>query len=131
MSADLLRRAAAKLRQRAADVPPTWPAPWFPVITDSESVTGVAACADHEEDPAEGPYWACDSCEHFETYGEGLAAYVSAMHPPVALALADWLADLAELQDIAEWNRDEVPGGTAHPLAVARAVLREPADGER
>lgn len=41
----------------------------------------------------------------------------------VAHAIADWLEDIAELQSIAELNRDEV-SGLDHAVAVARALLR-------
>lgn len=41
----------------------------------------------------------------------------------VAHALADWLADTADLQNIADLNRDEVHG-LDHAVAVTRALLR-------
>ncbi len=85
MSADLLRRAAEKLRRAEGRLVMTWGSPWRVVITDSESGTGVATCEDHQL----APHDACDNCEHFETYYESVAEYCSVMHPPVALALAD------------------------------------------
>lgn len=145
MSADLLLRAAAKLRKNVAILPIDWrDRPWSPVITDSESLTGVRTCdSPHDSyavaddaDPATAVDWACDGCEHFETYSEGLADYVSTLHPPVALALADWLdiaAKSIEARIIAETHVG-VPDGTIKTsdedaaIAVARAVLRE--DGE-
>jgi len=116
MSADLLRRAAAKLRKDTAALPLVWhDRPWFPVFTDSESLTGVRACrkthtVDMESD-------ACDLCEYIETYAEGLAGFIALMQPAVALALAEWLEAESQLY---------APNTAA--FAVARSVLRE--DGE-
>jgi hypothetical protein len=131
MSADLLRRAAAKLREHVAALPTDWrDRPWTPVITDSESLTGVRTCdGPHDSyevaddaDPATIADWACDGCEHFETYSEGLAGYASMLHPPVALALA-------ELLQVLSWfpSQADATDLTA-AVAVARQVLRE--DGE-
>lgn len=41
----------------------------------------------------------------------------------VAHAIADWLADTADLQEIADRGRDEV-SGLDHAVTVARALLR-------
>ena len=122
MSADLLRRAAAKLRKDTAALPVVWhDRPWFPVFTDSKSLTGVRACrkthtVDMESD-------ACDLCEYIETYAEGLAGFIALMHPAVALALADVFENLAGCMTTAGACRDQ------RLEAVAHAVLRE--DGEQ
>jgi len=42
---------------------------------------------------------------------------------PVAHAIAGWLADAAELQEIADLGRDEV-SSLDHAVAVTRALLR-------
>jgi len=121
MSADLLHRAAARLRKDTATLPVVWhDRPWFPVFTDSESLTGVRACrkthtVDMESD-------ACDLCEDIETYSEGLAGFVAMMQPAVALALADVFESLAGAITTAGACRDQ------RLEAVACAVLRE--DGE-
>lgn len=44
--------------------------------------------------------------------------------PVIDLAVAAWLADTAELQQIADLNDDDAPA-VEHALAVARAVLRD------
>ncbi len=41
----------------------------------------------------------------------------------VALALADWLTEVADVQEIADLNRDEV-FALDHAVATARALLR-------
>lgn len=124
MSADLLRRAATELRRSVEGVPSFFAPPWHPVLTDSESLTGVRSCSDHFNTAA-GPTaeWACDNCEHIETYSEGLASYIAALHPPVALALADLLDAMVGFKDSTGLQLPEGPGTL---MAVARAVLREP-----
>lgn len=122
MSSDLLRRAAAKLREV---VDHRAPGDWFPVITDSESDTGLAICNNH---PVSDRGWACNDCWVVETYSEPLARYLAALHPPVALALADLFDAHARLWAASE---DEARQAYARSelLDVARAVLRE--DGEQ
>jgi hypothetical protein len=143
-AADLLRRAATKLRETAHEVPAYFAQPWHSVYTDSESLTGIRVCENHEP-PADltaeqGVNWACDACEYFETYREGLAAYAALMHPPVALALADLLDRAADaipgLESLANTGRMTEPhlAHLADLLAfrqLARAVLREPEEADR
>ncbi|GAA0738551.1 hypothetical protein Drose_04445 [Dactylosporangium roseum] len=126
MSADLLRRAAAKLREhaRAASFSDDG---WAVDLADSEVTT------------ADGGMMIADTGELTE--GRPDASYIALMHPPVALALADWLD--AQAQDIANavfaWQREEefinkTFGGIgaytermfAASIAVARSILREP-----
>lgn len=45
--------------------------------------------------------------------------YYATMHPPVALALADWLTDLANWFEYG----NTTPGDHRHGLAVANAIL--------
>lgn len=100
MSADLLRRAAAKLRAAAIEAaPPPWVAHPDGLVWPPRMGDPVSGSTDQED-----------------------ADYIALVHPPVALALADWL-DSATYD---EYMGDE--DHTRHALAVARAVLREPGD---
>ena len=133
MAADLLRRAAAKVREVVGGVPAYFTQPWPPVVTDSEPPAEVTA--------EQGLNCACAACEHFEPYREGIAAYAALMHPSVALALADWLESHADdmANCVEAWERDpgyinRYLGGVEHhtavsfakPIALAKAILREP-----
>jgi len=115
MSSDLLRRAAAKLREHVQDLPALWRGnEWFPVFTDS--LTGVRTCSKgHAADTQSD---ACDWCDDFETYSEPSAAYIALMQPTVALALADVFEALAGAITTAGACRDQ------RLEAVACAVLR-------
>jgi hypothetical protein len=122
MGADLLRRAADKLRKA---VDGRTAGEWFPVITDSESSTGVGICQDHAPSGVD-PGWVCDECHVVETYSEALADYIALMHPPVGLALADAMDAVAR---VVRYNEHSVARvGYGELIAAARAVLRE--DGE-
>jgi hypothetical protein len=111
VSGDLLRRAAAKLRE-AVNPDYVFVAPWT-AVKEVESLDGWTV-----RDP-EGPI------------ADGLpgpeAAYFALVHPPVALALAAWLEtharDMALTKD--RLNAVDSPGDTRHAIEVARAVLRE------
>ncbi len=124
MSADLLRRAAAKLRD-ALNADYLTPAPWDCLDGGDRLV--------HIEPPTGAIEYVVDE----PMSNPSNAEYIALMHPPVALALADWLDEAA-----ASWDRDDAlavrieahghkrPEGWmerqfARPLAVARAVLRE------
>jgi len=116
MSSELLRRAAAKLREHANAASP---GPWT-IDGDIQAVkasNGVTIAYDDEGEMDDG-------------------RYIALMHPPVALALAELLDHLADdLSDAG--NRVEV-GGLARneydtirfdwtaALLLARAILREP-----
>lgn len=73
MSADRLREAAALLRERAEE---THDGPWDHVVGASGDTAWV------ERRNIETVV---------ETHDIGTSAYIATMHPPVALALADWL----------------------------------------
>lgn len=116
MSADLLRRAAAKLREgvrAASDGPWTASCVWSP---DSHVTSAVYSHAYLTGTP---------SSEIVPSVRKGKggikkagdANYFALMHPPVALALAEWLDREAHC-----------PPYNPAVFAVARAVLRE--DGE-
>jgi hypothetical protein len=104
-AADVLRRAAAVLRETADAATP---GPW--------SATDRYPHVVFQGDPD-----ACNAIS-FNIAGDpnADAAFVSAMHPPVALAVAAWL-DMT-----ARWvNGAPTSDNAEHALAVARAVLRE------
>jgi hypothetical protein len=117
MSADLLRRAAALLRERgtAAQHREPWCSEYlYGAIrhvqrnVDRESLLG-GDCPTHGSD--------YDHCS-----GPGMydGPYVALMHPPVALALAESLESF-----VLVWERDHEVWPAA--MAVARAILREDA----
>lgn len=112
MSADLLRRAAKVLREHA----------------DNDLTTGPWGAAHHtptDEHWVRGMFGATVAvCGEGYTVAPRDAAYIALMHPPVALALADWL----EVQ--AEYVEEAQPGTAGpqhHAFAVARTILREDA----
>jgi hypothetical protein len=116
MSAELLRRAADQLRDLAStatkrSAPPWWHHPGRP----SDSVRTEAG-------------WEVMACTYPDASAD-LAKYAALMHPPVALALADWLDDTAPVMDMFgtdEQARKHAERYAEYALAVARAVLREP-----
>jgi hypothetical protein len=112
MSADLLRRAATRLRESALAAqeiaPPSWRygcEDYIPnrALLANDGTLTVATVYEVSELPA-------------------LSDYLTCVHPPVALALADWLD--------AEADREQWAGPGRYAVAVARAVLREPEGGE-
>jgi len=124
-AADLLRRAAGKLRDTAA-VTTFGTEGWAVDLKDSEVTT------------ADGGMMIADTREL--TDGRPDASYIALMHPPVALALADLLdraADaITELEFLANTGR-ATEAHVAHLAGllalrqIARAILREPEDGDR
>ena len=119
MSAETLRRAAALMRERAETATP---GPW--------ECTGDHLVWPSENGPgANDPILGILSVTHMESAG-----HIASWHPAVALAVADWLYDAAENQEMQE------PGGELHhqwdmrvhvatrcALTVARAYLGEDA----
>jgi len=120
VSADLLRRAATGLRESAlAATPGPWKVVYFGdrgypqrVVDDSATLIAQTYEGRDTSDPVRLP--------------AGSPEYIALVHPPVALALADWL-DLVECWYPAAPHSDEAE----HAVAVARAVLREPEGGDR
>lgn len=120
MSADILRRAAKTLRE---SVEGTTGHPWL-----VEHVSPEYAVVHHAGDGIVrlvGAVLRSDS------------AYIALMHPPVALALAEWLEAEAitldrhypvwkDSYDVADVDA-HVERMFAGPLATARAILRETA----
>ena len=98
--AERLRAAATRLREVAGAATP---GPWF---LDKGGDTGVYT-APRPSPSSEDIAW---------SHSPDVEAYIVAMHPPVALALADWLDDTAnEVESHATYS--------PNALAVADAVL--------
>lgn len=136
MSVDLLRRAAAKLREHAE------------AVGASDTFTKDVPWEVEEDDDRDATLYVVANLTEFSTsyIGEGFlsrahADFVALMHPPVALALAEWLeAQAADVENaVAAWSRDtgyidkHLGGVEAHTgnmfrpsIAAARAILREP-----
>lgn len=123
MSAELLRRAASRLRGYGEMLPGAMAdRPWRVVQSDSEDMAGVAACSDEVHADPENAIRSCDACWDMLTPHWQAARYVALMHPPVALALADHLESLAPL--FAGLADDGVDDGH-EAIRLARAILRE------
>lgn len=129
MSAELLRQAAELLRTRVQRLP-MGVHEWRAVPTDSESWDGLII------DGAEGDEGWCIEAHH-----ERVATYLEAVHPPVALALADWLeaVEYSRTPDRcadpqcgdSTWDHDcdprpVVTANGRRAESVARAILRQP-----
>jgi hypothetical protein len=106
---DVLRQAAARMRERAEAATP---GPWVgefsgktgPVVMDAESRNALDHLA---------------QCKHYRAQFD--AEHIASWHPAVALAVADWLEREADWwdQNGADWYAAE------QALAVARAYLGE------
>lgn len=104
MTAELLREAAAVLRELADDADDGWP--W----------------------KSEGSFVDTDPECGFNAGTSRLSAYIATMHPGVGLALADWLEAVAVRCDL---GRDPKDGGARNhgwrgsreASKVARAIL--------
>jgi hypothetical protein len=117
MTAELLRCAAKVLREHV----------------ESVVIHGPWEYRDERNDPDMYP-WCVHAPESRCSVGTGFvpgtAQYIALMHPPVALAVADWLDAAADAGDadcgngglLAELDDDQTAQGA---VAVARAVLRE------
>jgi hypothetical protein len=119
MSADLLRRAAALMRERAEPFKDErWIAAgeWLAVETNGCNCAG-GSVGSYAHEPSCGQ-------EPLAHIGNREATqYIASWHPAVALAVADWLDLVARLLD--EGSTSPAEPGSA--LAVARAYLDEPA----
>lgn len=81
---------------------------------------------EHAELATSGPWSRADILAWADLVDEVDAEYIALMHPPVALALAEWLDELvrrAEEMNSASCN--VWPDGSNHGVAMARAILRE------
>lgn len=147
---DLLRRAAEKLRAAAAG---TSPAPWE--YNSYSAIFSVPKLREYDEwdsgDHSCERRGRCEVCNRNgcdlagEEYRRGPiaakvpasagdsahgefaanATYIALMHPPVALAVADWLEMAAQLRDGADLHPAVTGVVPDYAVAVARAVLRE------
>lgn len=110
--ADLCRRAATVLRERAQAAHRASPSPW--TATDEH----VVRCAD-------GMIVADRSGTDHPAERADLP-YIATMHPGVGAALADWLDRMAEAsENVNDWTLGVVSTLLLDALAVARAVLGE------
>lgn len=117
MSADLLRRAAAKLREHAERAPE---GPWVS-LDDGDRLVALRPNSTFEK----GFRYLVD--EPIED--SSIAEYFALMHPPVALALAEVLLAAAANFAAAERDGYEFEDSETLPIiALARAILREPED---
>lgn len=120
MSADLLREAAALMRERASAATQ---GPWVVQRGYARGVTDIWMPND-----ARG----CYAVTAFGTKHRENGQHIVSWHPDVALAVADWLDVAAGYQDVHEQIRTERPDDPSVPesvpiidaaVAVARAYL--------
>lgn len=127
MSADLLRRAAALIRERASVAPE---GPYALGFHDSDAPEYRVLFAGDGDPMGAVRYWpgglGRDIGEEEQT-----GAFLTLWHPAVALAVADWLEHEAGMARDVEnrtgllGRRLEYPHEVLEALAVARALLNE------
>jgi len=109
MSADMLRRAAALMRERASTASS---GPWSPAAVD-----GMGYAVHHGEHDTIALY-----------AGRSDARHIASWHPAVALAVADWLESMISLaEDEAGCAECPICEAVNAAVAVARAYLGESA----
>ncbi|GAA0720059.1 hypothetical protein Drose_06330 [Dactylosporangium roseum] len=113
MTADLLRRAASHLYQRAKDAQH---GPWH----IGNAVDPMRPCNVHT---FPGARLVADNVPWLD------AEYIATMHPPVAVAIAGWLFAVAIDEETEPETAPRVRERTA-ALIVARAIIREPEQPE-
>lgn len=123
MTADLLRRAAAKIRENAEAATP---GPWF---TTDEGNTHPGAFTDVG---SKSVRVTSDCCSYQGTSTHADAEHIASWHPGVALDVADLLDFAAEafFADVRAASNIEHIAGMPMParcIAVARAYLGEDA----
>lgn len=136
MSADLLRRAAATLREHGNGASPS---PWDHVdyhgySGDQSTFMGCGSIISMHPDTMGGdiaaPNGDCYPRGGYSPFED--MKYIALMHPPVAFALAAWLdaaAAVVEGNDEHDgFDLDAVDDTYRGALATARAVLREAPD---
>jgi hypothetical protein len=108
----LLRQAESLIRERA---PAATPGPWKHMCLGSEGCLVIRATGTMRE-RGQGRVARFGSKEWKADHAD--AAYVAAMHPVAALAVADWLGEVADDRhsSLPAWVETAA-------LAVARAVL--------
>jgi hypothetical protein len=121
--ADELRTAAQMLRSLAEAATP---GPWRQHDTHLGQYGHTATVLSGEGNASELRAWLPSFDQ--ESWSERRnvwadAAYISAVHPGVGLALADWLDHHAAMSNRLQSLVDGAPDGRDHPaLAVARAI---------
>lgn len=83
MSAEILREAAALMRERAEGAADRSPSPWLLGTEDPTGkvfAAGVVTLTDHNEELSVAEGFSAQECQH-----------IASWHPAVALAVADWL----------------------------------------
>lgn len=131
MSADLLRQAAALLRQRAERMAKECPGPWWLLdpsapyqqvwYGDEAKVKAIDAGTVPEEE-WEGIWAGSNSVHGGVDLDPPLAQWAALMQPSVGFALADWLEKFADLYDESRHRDRPVFGDYGQALAVARAL---------
>lgn len=126
MTADLLRRAAVKLRGHAGAATP---GPWK---VDDETYAETIYAADGFTAVVAGGRWGGEASVFNETAD---AAFIALLGPPVARALAELLDHIAD--DVSDAGDRTEPGGLVRneygsirfdwtaAVKLARAILRE------
>lgn len=117
-----LRAAARVLRERAEDAATAHGIDWF------ASDDALYRVQTETADGRRGETHSCSACGGIASTAEETAAYIATMHPPVALALADWLDAEAQDRSHDPGEHDGSPSGYA--LAVADAVLGGGSDAD-
>jgi hypothetical protein len=141
--ADELRAAAAWLRKLATDATP---GPWQRPLNTRYKATVTGALPEGERgswldgiDPTTGereqctvamvPTWS--NGRHSRQRGGRDLEYIAAMHPGVGLALADWLAKLADFCDGVERTHGKQPPADNLSIVDALAVARQINGGQQ
>lgn len=89
------------------------------VMTDSETISGIAFCVDHQlPDNEEHEFSACDYCEVIDCKYEALASLLHSLllaRPPLASLLESW-------EGVGISEHHAMPDDFAHTLAFARVL---------
>lgn len=124
MSAELLRRAAKTLRERAEAASP---GPWI-AASHTGRKDGIALVGRAEDRGTGRAIAVLAGVDVRQRHAD--AHYVELIHPPVALAMASWLDATAAVADANDehdgFDLSAVDDTWLAALDVAAAVLREP-----
>jgi hypothetical protein len=120
-----MRRTAKLMRERAAEAEregfgsghpgQPWCPDWTWSVVRHVNRNLDAECSKHE--------WGSENEGECNTWGRYAGYHIAAMHPGVALAVAEWLETEAAMAD---QRGNSTEGQTFHALKVARAYLGEP-----
>lgn len=120
MSADLLRRAAALMRERAeAATPGPW---WWNSSMEDDLHADAAGWVGHDRAGDGFLEFVASTANHPDGFGDGV--HIASWHPAVALAVADWLDETAATHDD-PYYRENYDDLIRPAVAVARAFLGE------